>query len=142
MHDDILIESGDWASLKEACTPVRRAVFIQEQGVSESDELDVLDPESLHFLMRDGAVACGTARLLPDGHIGRVAILASHRGRGLGAQLMRHVIDSARTRGFTRCELSAQTHALGFYEQLGFIAHGAVYKDAGIDHRDMTLRLA
>ncbi|MFC0336196.1 Predicted N-acyltransferase, GNAT family [Kushneria avicenniae] len=142
MREGIVIESGDWASLNEACSHIRRIVFIQEQGVSESDELDDLDSECLHFLMHDGAVACGTARLLPDGHIGRVAILASHRGRGLGVQLMYHVIDSARARGFTRCELSAQTHALGFYKQLGFVAHGEVYSEAGIDHRDMTLRLA
>ncbi|WP_438766660.1 GNAT family N-acetyltransferase [Kushneria sp. TE3] len=139
MHDDITIETGDWASLNGACRHIRYVVFVQEQGVDESEELDALDPECTHFVMRDGATPCGTARLLPDGHIGRVAILSSCRGRGLGARLMRHIIAYARTQGFAHCMLSAQTHATGFYEQLGFVAHGEVYMDAGIAHRDMTL---
>ncbi|REC94451.1 GNAT family N-acetyltransferase [Kushneria indalinina] len=140
-NDDITIETGDWATLKEACSHIRRVVFINEQGVDESEELDALDPECTHFLMQDGHTPCGTARLLPDGHIGRVAILASHRGLGLGARLMRHVIGCARAQQFTQCELSAQTHALEFYAQLGFVARGEVYMDAGIPHRDMTLSL-
>ncbi|WP_456267814.1 GNAT family N-acetyltransferase [Kushneria sp. AK178] len=140
--DDIVIETGDWTTLQDTCSHIRRIVFIQEQGVDESEELDALDSECTHFLIRDGVMPCGTARLLPDGHIGRVAIVASHRGRGLGARLMHHVIAHARAQQFTQCELSAQTRATGFYEQLGFVAHGTVYMEAGIAHRDMTLRLA
>lgn len=143
MHDDdITIVSGDWATLSDACSHIRRVVFIQEQGVDESEELDALDPECTHFLMREGQISCGTARLLPDGHIGRVAIVESHRGLGLGARLMHHVIAHARTQQFTHCVLSAQVQATGFYEQLGFEAHGDIYMDAGIPHRDMTLELA
>lgn len=140
-HDDIAIETGDWAALSDICSHIRRVVFIQEQGVDESEELDALDPECTHFLIRDGQIPCGTARLLPDGHIGRVAILETHRGLGLGARLMYHVIAYARSQQFTHCELSAQTHAMGFYEQMGFVAQGEIYLDAGIPHRDMTLDL-
>ncbi|ART64084.1 GNAT family N-acetyltransferase [Kushneria marisflavi] len=140
--NDITIEAGNWDTLSEACSHIRRVVFIDEQGVDESEELDALDPTCIHFLIRDGQMPCGTARLLPDGHIGRVAIFKTHRGLGLGARLMRHVIEHARTQHFTECALSAQTHATGFYEQLGFVAHGEVYIDAGIPHRAMTLRLA
>lgn len=141
-HDDIAIETGSWAALSDICSHIRRVVFIQEQGVDESEELDALDPACTHFLIRDGQIPCGTARLLPDGHIGRVAILETHRGLGLGARLMIYVIEHARAQHFTECALSAQTHATGFYEQLGFVAHGEVYMDAGIPHRDMTLRFA
>ncbi|ARS51634.1 GNAT family N-acetyltransferase [Kushneria konosiri] len=140
--DEITIETGDWATLSEPCSHIRRLVFIQEQSVDESEELDALDAVCTHFLIVDGQIPCGTARLLPDGHIGRVAILTTHRGLGLGARLMHHVIEHARAKHFTECALSAQTHATGFYEQLGFVAHGAVYMDAGIPHRDMTLALA
>ncbi|GHC30825.1 GNAT family acetyltransferase [Kushneria pakistanensis] len=140
--DEVTIEASDWATLGEICSRIRLVVFVQEQGVDESEELDALDPECTHFLIRAGQIPCGTARLLPDGHIGRVAILASHRGLGLGARLMHHVIAHARSQQFTHCVLSAQTHAMGFYEQLGFVAHGEIYMDAGIAHRDMTLSLA
>lgn len=140
--DEITIETGDWATLGEPCSHIRRVVFIQEQSVDENEELDTLDPVCTHFLIMYGQTLCGTARLLPDGHIGRVAILATHRGLGLGERLMHHVIEHARAKHFTECALSAQTYAIGFYEQLGFVAHGAVYIDAGIPHRDMTLVLA
>ena len=142
MCDDLTIETGDWTTLRNACSHIRRVVFIQEQGVDESEELDALDPACTHFLVCDGQTPCGTARLLPDGHIGRVSVIKSHRGLGLGARLMHHVIAHARTQQFTQCDLSAQTHAMGFYEQLGFVAYGDIYMEAGIPHRDMTLKLS
>lgn len=83
----------------------------------------------------------GTARLLPDGHIGRVAVLSSARGTGIGYQLMEAAIKAAREAGHSHAALSAQLHALAFYERLGFVAHGDVFMDAGIPHREMTLFL-
>ena len=128
-----------------ACRALRRAVFIQEQGVSEADEIDDLDGQCLHLLAKDGGAAVGTARVFIKDDIakvGRVCVLAQHRGKGWGADLIRATITQARlAKGVTQVKLGAQTHALGFYESLGFTAVGPIYDDAGIDHRDMVLTL-
>lgn len=123
-----------------SCLRLRRIVFIEEQGVSEADELDGLDDNCLHLLARDGAKPVGTARVLFDGEvakIGRVCVLKSHRGTGLGAGLIRAALAEAKGRA-RRARLGAQVHALGFYEALGFTAVGPVFDDAGIPHRDMV----
>ena len=123
-----------------ACRALRRTVFIEEQGVSEADEVDHLDPESLHLIARVQDRAVGTARIIiEDGvaKIGRVCVLKSHRGTGLGAALIREALKVSKGEAQT-AKLGAQLHALGFYEALGFQAIGPVYDDAGIDHRDMV----
>ncbi|NBZ86609.1 GNAT family N-acetyltransferase [Stagnihabitans tardus] len=125
------------------CRRLRRIVFIEEQGVSEADELDDLDPVAIHLLAEEGA-PLGSARLLvlgDTGKIGRVCVLAEARGRGIGAALIRAAVARFRDMGLARVILGAQVHALGFYEALGFEALGEVYDDAGIPHRDMVLRL-
>lgn len=127
------------------CRALRRAVFIEEQGVPEAEELDDLDDRALHLLaLRDGRPV-GSARLLVLGEVvkvGRVCVLADQRGQGLGTALMRAAVDLARgVPGVVRVKLGAQTHALGFYERLGFVAFGPGFLDAGIPHRDMVLVL-
>lgn len=128
-----------------ACRALRRAVFIEEQGVSEADEVDDLDDQAVHLLATDDGTAVGTARLLTignSGKIGRVCVLRHMRGRGIGAALTRAAVDVfAGMDGIEKVKLSAQISALAFYEKLGFTAHGPVYIDAGIDHRDMILLL-
>lgn len=128
-----------------ACRALRRTVFIEEQGVSEADEVDDKDDEAIHILATVDGIPIGSARLLlqgDTGKIGRVCVLAAARGTGLGAALMRAAVAELRRHpGITRAKLGAQTHALGFYERLGFVAFGPVYDDAGITHRDMVLTL-
>ena len=127
------------------CRALRRIVFIEEQGVSEADEVDDLDDQAIHLLATLDGVPVGSARLLPMGKVGkvgRVCVLAQARGTGLGAALMRAAVDHYRTLpGIETVKLGAQTHALGFYEGLGFQPVGEVYMDAGIEHRDMVLAL-
>jgi len=127
------------------CRALRRTVFIEEQGVSEADEVDDLDEVATHLLARLDGVAVGTARLLAagdTGKIGRVCVLASARGRGIGSALIRAAMtELGAISGIMRAKLGAQTHALGFYAALGFIAEGAEYIDAGIPHRDMVRAL-
>lgn len=127
------------------CRRLRRIVFIEEQGVSEADEIDDRDGEAIHLLATDGGRPVGTARLLVEGatgKIGRVCVLQEARGTGLGAALIRAGVERFRqVPGVARVKLGAQVHALGFYERLGFAAYGPVYDDAGIDHRDMVLVL-
>ena len=128
-----------------ACHALRRTVFIEEQGVSEADEVDGRDGEALHVLAHVDGVPTGCARILVDGSIakiGRVCVLQAGRGTGLGAAIIKECLTVAGHQpGVTKAKLGAQMHALAFYERLGFTAYGPIYDDAGIPHRDMELPL-
>lgn len=123
---------------------IRRRVFIEEQGFTETEEWDDLDAVSVHLVVRDGGAPVASARLIQDGEtgkIGRICVLESHRGRGLGAALVTHGVAHFRNvPGVTRVYLSAQDHAIPFYERLGFGAYGEAYLDGTVPHRDMELR--
>jgi ElaA protein len=127
------------------CRALRRTVFIEEQGVSEADEIDDLDEEALHLLASENGQPIGSARLLisgDTGKIGRVCVLAQARGQGNGAALIRAAVAQfVQMPQITRAKLGAQTHAIAFYQALGFSPIGPVYMDAGIPHRDMVLEL-
>ncbi len=127
------------------CQRLRRVVFIEEQGVSEADEVDDLDEVAIHLLALDGEVPVGTARLLVKGHvgkIGRVCVVAKARGTGLGAGLIRAALDVLRDQpGVTEAYLGSQSHATEFYEKLGFAVEGDEFLDAGIPHRHMRRAL-
>ena len=123
---------------------IRRVVFTLGQNVPVEEEQDGLDEAALHFLAFDGDRPVGTARVvLGDGYgkIGRVGVLEEARGTGAGAALMRAVVARLRDLGLSEARLGAQTHALAFYERLGFEAHGPVFDDAGIPHRAMRMTL-
>ncbi len=138
MAERLRVELGDWTAMRAAAVPVRHAVFVDEQKVPAEIELDALDPLSLHALAFDGAGrVLGTGRLLPDGHIGRMAVLRQARGNGVGSALLAALMQAARARGDREVALSAQTHAIAFYERFGFVAEGEEYDDAGIPHRLM-----
>jgi len=128
-----------------ACLRLRRAVFIDEQGVSEADEVDGQDGQCEHLLGTVDGGPVAAARLLPgDGYlkIQRVCVDKAWRGRGYGADLMAFAIEHVRTeRHVASIQLGAQVEAVGFYAKLGFVARGEPYLDAGIMHRDMVLRL-
>ena len=126
-----------------ACRALRRTVFIEEQGVSEADEVDDLDDQAVHILAVQDGMPVGSARLLTlgdTGKIGRVCVLRTERGTGLGAALMQAAVAQFRaTAGIKQVKLGSQLHALTFYTRLGFVPYGDVYWDAGIEHRDMVL---
>jgi tRNA(adenine34) deaminase len=139
----IAVRAAEWAGQDRALlSRIRFTVFVEEQKVPAEIEIDALDPDCEHALAFDpGGQAIGCGRLLPDGHIGRMAVLAAWRGRGVGARVLLHLIERATARGFSEVVLSAQTHAIGFYERMGFTAYGDIYLDAGIPHRDMALSI-
>ena len=136
-----IVETRDIA----ACQALRRVVFILEQGVPEADEVDGRDDTAQHLLARLDGAPIGTARLLTEGavgKIGRVCVLKEARGQGVGVALIRAAVALfGGVPGVKKVKLGAQTHAVGFYEALGFQAVGEVYQDAGIPHRDMILSL-
>jgi ElaA protein len=127
------------------CQALRRVVFIDEQGVSEADEVDGLDGRAIHLLAWDGACPVGTARLLVKGQvgkIGRVCVLPEVRGSGLGSALIGAALDVLRGQpGVTEAYLGSQSHVTGFYEKLGFAVEGEEFLDAGIPHRHMRRAL-
>ncbi|MGM0783278.1 MAG: GNAT family N-acetyltransferase [Pseudomonadota bacterium] len=139
MTQALEVHEGDWETLGPEATEIRRVVFIEEQHVPQAEEWDGRDHDCIHFLALLDGRPVGTARLLPDAHIGRVAVLAEARGLGIGVALMRAAIEAARRDGHPAVELAAQTHALPFYERLGFRAFGEAFMDAGIPHRNMHL---
>ena len=133
------IREIDWATGKEALGAVRFKVFVEEQHVPEDEEWDAQDATSRHVLAAapDGT-PIGTGRLLRDGHIGRMAVLKEWRGRGVGSALMARLLLLAREARHEVVRLHAQTHALGFYEKLGFVAEGEEFMEANIPHFVMT----
>ena len=132
----------DWSESGEELRSVRRTVFIDEQSIPEALEWDEFDAVCRHALAEDAAGrAVGCGRLLPDGHIGRMAVLSAWRGKGVGAALLRHLVDLARARGHARVILNSQTQAMPFYARNGFVAEGVEYLEAGIPHRTMMLAL-
>ena len=133
----------DWACDASRLSAVRRSVFIEEQGVPEALEWDEHDAVSLHVLATTGdGTPIGCVRLLPDGHMGRMAVLPAWRGYGIGQALLAAILGAAQTRGLSTLKLSAQTHAAGFYAAAGFTAVGAEYEEAGIPHVAMQKSLA
>lgn len=139
--NNIEIRVADWGST-EALRHIRQVVFIDEQQVPSDLEWDAEDADATHFLLTVDEQQVGTARLLGNGRIGRVALLPQARGKGLGRELMLAVMQHAQQQGMTRLTLSAQTHALDFYRQLGFVPCSDVYLDAGIPHRSMSWEAA
>ena len=140
MSGPFAVRVVEWPAASVALAAIRREVFVIEQRVPEGMEWDGLDGACVHALANaaDGT-AIGTGRLAPDGRIGRMAVLADWRGRGVGAAVLAALIESARARGMRALHLHAQTHAIAFYERFGFAVHGPEFDEAGIPHREMHL---
>jgi predicted GNAT family N-acyltransferase len=136
------IREVDWAADRDALRAVRWKVFVEEQHVPENEEWDDYDPVCRHVIAAaaDGA-PIGTGRLLPDGHVGRMAVLKEWRSRGVGSAVLVHQLQLARETRHAVVRLNAQTHAIGFYEKHGFAAEGEEFMEAGIPHFAMSRRL-
>ena len=132
----------DWAAAAEPLRAVRTAVFIVEQRIPANLEWDADDARSVHALAADaGGVPIGCGRLLPDGHVGRMAVLAPWRGRGVGAALLLRLVAAAQARGDARVVLNAQVQAMPFYARFGFAPVGAPFVEADIPHQAMARAL-
>jgi predicted GNAT family N-acyltransferase len=136
------IELMSWERARQLASPIRFQVFVREQRVPAEIELDDMDAPSLHAIAFENEKPIGTGRLLPDGHIGRMAILKEWRRRGIGAAILKALIDAAERRGDREIALSAQLHAVEFYRTHGFEPVGDVYEEAGIPHQAMVRALA
>jgi predicted GNAT family N-acyltransferase len=140
---DVTIRIANWRDAQPLVLPLRTAVFVIEQGVPPELELDEYDAVSLHAIAADAAnTVLATGRLLPDGHIGRMAVAHSERRHGLGTAVLKALMSEAQRKGFRRVILHAQVTAQGFYIRNGFVAFGPEFMDAGIEHIAMDKRLS
>ena len=138
----IQIRRVAWEDESQALRYIRECVFIQEQCVPVELEWDELDPVCLHILAKDGdGQSVGTARLLPDGHIGRIAVLKEWRKQGVGSALLQWMIEEMKSSGKQQAMLNAQMDAVKFYKKFGFRVVGDTFLDAGIPHVQMYLVL-
>lgn len=139
----IEIRMANWqqAEDRHLLSGIRREVFIEEQGVAEDIELDAHDAGSLHVLAASGnGRVVGCARVMPNGQIGRMAVLLHCRGAGIGARLLQAAIAAAQDAGLNPIFLHAQRHAEGFYRRFGFTPIGDAFHEADIEHIKMTLK--
>ena len=137
------VVDASWQQDAAALTKIRFDVFVHEQKIPADSEIDEHDPLSDHAIARikkDG-MPIATGRLLPNGHIGRMAVLKAYRGTGAGMAVLERLVQKAKQKGFKEAQLSAQTYAIPFYERAGFVAYGEEYDDCGIPHRMMRRAL-
>ncbi len=131
-----------WHDGEPLLRAIREAVFIREQNVPEELEWDGLDDGSRHALalsLNGDAIGCG--RILPNGHISRMAVLPLWRKMKVGTAIMESLLDEARSRGYKQVDVDAQTFAMPFYHKFGFVEHGKEFMDAGMPHKKMKLKL-
>ena len=137
MSPELRIRQVNWTAEHSVLSQLRRTVFIEEQSVPEELEWDNDDETSIHFLALLGDTPVGTARLTPDGQIGRMAVLKQHRHKGIASTLLKAVLDRASQSGLEKVFLHAQADVVPLYEQFGFIKKGDIFLEASIEHQAM-----
>lgn len=149
-YNDAIMTSGQrfrvefvgWRERAVDLSAIRRAVFVEEQGVPAELEWDGIDPDCDHAIaISSTGQPIGTGRLLPDGHIGRMAVLPAWRRSGVGSALLRALVRLAREKGHESAVLNAQTYVVGFYRREKFEVTSGEFLDAGIPHVEMRRRL-
>ena len=140
----VSVATGTWAALADKAHPLRRAVFVEEQGIAPEIEADNRDADALHAVATNRfGMPVGTGRAVLDGQggarIGRMAVLASVRGAGVGAAVLSALVEGCRQRGSGDILLHAQSDAVRFYSQHGFMCRGEPFEEAGIEHQEMVL---
>lgn len=133
------VKQGSWDQLQQDAKLIRELVFISEQNIPEQDEWDNQDAISQHFVVYEQKQPIATARLLANNSVGRVAVLKTYRGQGIGRLIMLEIIAYAQAQKRPSLQLSSQVHAISFYEKLGFSIQGDEYDECGIPHIEMVM---
>ena len=141
MKENFLIQSVIWQTHAAVLKKVREEVFIKEQHVPVALEWDAMDESAQHLLaVSNAGEPVGCARLIGDGNIGRMAVVKPWRNVGVGRALLAQAVYLYQQQGLDCITLSAQMHAIGFYEKSGFKVCSKPYLDADILHVDMRLK--
>ncbi|MCZ6709843.1 MAG: GNAT family N-acetyltransferase [Gammaproteobacteria bacterium] len=131
-----------WSTHRQQLQDIREAVFIEEQGVPREIEWDGQDEDAFHFLaLNEAGQNIGCARMLPSGQIGRMAVIADYRHRGIGRRLLDVAVEEAKRRRLTKVSLHAQSQVVEFYRKSGFLPKGEEFMEAGIVHIAMDMEL-
>lgn len=138
---NIKIRIASWDSDQDSLARIRRLVFIEEQNVPEDMEWDEYDDSATHFLISLDNKVIATARLKTDGQIGRMAVLAEYRNKGIGSKLLQYVLLVAKQQKLKNVYLHAQVSAIAFYKKHGFTTCGHVFYEANIPHREMSKKI-
>ena len=137
----VAVRQAVWPADEELIHSVRKTVFVLEQGVPADLEWDGKDQGCTHVLAELIIVAkrdaVGTGRLMPDGKIGRMAVLTKYRGKGIGGDILTALVEAAKSRGLHEVYLHAQSHAMAFYQRFDFVVEGDEFQEAGIPHLKM-----
>jgi predicted GNAT family N-acyltransferase len=142
MSTPFTVSLVNWHDGEPLLRAVREAVFVREQSVPQELEWDGMDDGSRHALalsLNGEAIGCG--RIMPNGHIGRIAVLPQWRNMRVGTAIMEALLDEAHARGYKQVDVHAQTQAVPFYHIFGFVEYGKEFMDAGMPHRKMKLKL-
>jgi predicted GNAT family N-acyltransferase len=140
--NDYTLVIAEWDALRDHARAIRWSVFIEEQGVPVELEWDAFDAVSWHAIAYDHGIPVATGRLLPDGHVGRMAVLKRSRGLGIGGAILEALMAKAAALGYPELILNAQASAVPFYARFGFTAEGDEFIEAGITHRAMRKWIA
>lgn len=141
MHD-IIVLTASWDEDQEELIQLRTRVFVEEQKVPASLEMDGRDAESAHVKALIDDVIIGTGRLLPNGFIGRMCVLREHRNRGIGNMMLKNLVQQAADSGHQKVSLNSQSYVIPFYQKFGFATDSEEFIEAGILHRRMILDIA
>lgn len=136
------IRVARWPQDAALIKSIRRKVFVIEQGLEPEIEWDGKDASATHVLASVDGEYIGTGRIQASGHLGRLSVISSYRGLGIGKAMISHLLEIARAQKHELAYLNAQVHAVSFYEQFGFVVIGKVFMVAGIPHQRMELDLS
>ena len=136
----ITVRVADWNTESESLRAIRDIVFVREQGVPRDIEWDNRDEDAIHFIAVDQMnTPIGTARLLPSGQLGRMAVLPEWRNKQIGSKILQFILTLPTVN--RKCiHLHAQVNAIPFYQRAGFVMIGERFMEAGIEHQSMELR--
>ena len=142
---DLVVEAADWNQDKADLIKLRGIVFVEEQNVPVSLEIDGMDPDCRHVkaVMKDQTI--GTARLLPNGYIGRMCVLKEFRSQGVGKKMLECLIqqafyDQTTSAPMDQVTLNSQSSAIAFYQANGFSICSEEFMEANIVHQKMVLK--
>ncbi len=140
--DEINVLAASWNEDRDELIQLRTRVFVEEQKVPSSLEMDGRDAESAHVKALIDDVIIGTGRLLPNGFIGRMCVLREYRNRGIGTMMLKNLVQQAAERGHQNVSLNSQSYVIPFYQNFGFTTDSEEFIEACILHRRMILNIA
>lgn len=140
-NDELKVRQVKWQDEAHNLRHIRATVFIKEQHVPEDMEWDEHDETCIHVLVTKQGEPIATGRLLETGQIGRMAVLKSHRNKGIGRRLLEKLLLIASKKNMKLVFLNAQLDAVSFYKKYDFEEEGRVFEDAGIPHIKMKKKL-